>query len=189
MAGEAKKLWVAAQGAEVFLDERMVLGRDLIRAGQVELALSETFELTPEPVLELFELGEDIFLELLETEWVQVDLLSLELFHTLDDLTEVGHVQVLTRELLAEPLGVRNALAKLAAHLPKLFGRERARLIGPGTTVTSSTDGRLPPKATLLTTLSLSLLPLLTLLSLLSLLTLLALLPFLPFLPFLRTRA
>ena len=38
---------------EVFLDEGAVLGGDLIGAGQVELTLSETFKLTPEPVLEI----------------------------------------------------------------------------------------------------------------------------------------
>ena len=47
------RLWVAAQRAEIFLDEGAALGGDLIGAGQVELALSETFKLTPEPVLEI----------------------------------------------------------------------------------------------------------------------------------------
>ena len=51
-------------------DEELERTRDAyaeLAKGKAIVFLSQAFELTPEPVLKLFELGENIFLELLET--------------------------------------------------------------------------------------------------------------------------
>src|SRR3990172_2468336 len=124
-----RSVLAARKRPEVLIDELPVVGRHLVRAREVELLFADPLELAPEPVLELLQVGEHILLELFETERVQEDLLLLELLHAADDLREIRHVEVLTRELAPEVLRVLHPLAELPAELADLLGRERARLI------------------------------------------------------------